>query len=65
MADKTDIAIVGGEIMSIAFAWRAARDGREVVVFERDNRAMGASIRNFGDLANWSTGRTNAPVGDD
>ncbi|HXS06402.1 MAG TPA: TIGR03364 family FAD-dependent oxidoreductase [Rhizomicrobium sp.] len=43
-----DLAIVGGGIIGLAHAWAAARSGKRVVVIERDIRANGASIHNFG-----------------
>ena len=43
-----DIAIVGAGIVGIAHALAASRLGLRVVVIDRDQRSVGASIRNFG-----------------
>lgn len=43
-----DLAIVGAGIVGLAHALAAARAGLSVVVIDREARANGASIRNFG-----------------
>ena len=43
-----DLAIVGAGILGLAHALAAARRGKRVCVIERDAKAVGASVRNFG-----------------
>lgn len=48
MSRVYDLAIVGGGVIGLAHAYLAAKAGKRVIVIERDTRANGASIRNFG-----------------
>ena len=52
---KYDICIVGGGIVGLAHTLHAAQKGLKVVHFERNQFALGASVRNFGLV--WPIGQ--------
>ncbi|HEY9006314.1 MAG TPA: TIGR03364 family FAD-dependent oxidoreductase [Ohtaekwangia sp.] len=55
MDRSADIAIVGAGIVGLAHAYMALRKGYKVVLFEREQFAIGASVRNFGLV--WPIGQ--------
>lgn len=55
MDHSADIAIVGAGIAGLAHAYMALQKGYKVVLFEREQFAVGASVRNFGLL--WPIGQ--------
>lgn len=65
-----DVAVVGAGIIGLAHALAAAKAGKRVVVIDRDPRANGASIRNFGFITvtgqqrgeHWSLARRTRDI---
>jgi glycine/D-amino acid oxidase-like deaminating enzyme len=55
----SDVIVVGAGIVGLAHALAAVRAGARVTVVDRDARANGASIRNFGFIT-----VTGQPAGD-
>src|SRR5688500_5410799 len=49
--NRYDVAVVGGGIVGLACAWRAARRGMSAIVLERDRLGAGASDVAAGMLA--------------
>ena len=53
------VLVVGGGVLGTMHAWHAVENGHEVVQFEREPEARGASVRNFGLV--WVGGRAAGP----
>lgn len=51
------IAIVGGGIVGLAHAYQAYLRGFKVLIFEKEERQIGASVRNFGLI--WPIGQAS------
>jgi FAD dependent oxidoreductase TIGR03364 len=51
VTEKYDLAVVGAGVLGLAHACLAARAGKRVIVVEKDAKAVGASIRNFGFIS--------------
>lgn len=45
---SVDLVVVGAGVVGLAHAWHAVQRGLSVTVVERDEHAVGASVRNFG-----------------
>lgn len=53
----SDVVVVGSGIVGMACAWAAWKRGREVLVLDKDDFCVGASLRNFGFVTVTGQGR--------
>ena len=58
-SEKYDIIIIGGGIIGLAHAALAVENGYKLLLVEKNERAVGASIRNFGLI--WPIGQPQGP----
>lgn len=47
---KYDLIVVGGGILGTFHAYHAARKGKKVLILEKDNRPVGSTVQNFGQV---------------
>jgi FAD dependent oxidoreductase TIGR03364 len=59
---QADVAVIGAGIVGLAMSYHLASTGRKVVLFERNSKAISASIRNFGLV--WPIGQTAGKMHD-
>lgn len=59
-ASSADLVVVGAGIVGLAHAIEASARGLSVIVVERDGRAVGASVRNFGHIGTTIQGGDGA-----
>ena len=59
VAGRADVGIVGAGIVGLALAVAFSERGLRVVVFDREERPVGASVRNFGLV--WPMGQQRGP----
>jgi FAD dependent oxidoreductase TIGR03364 len=60
--DSYDLAIVGGGIIGLSHAYAAQQKGLRVLLIEKNEKCVGASIRNFGLI--WPVGQPAGPTFD-
>jgi D-hydroxyproline dehydrogenase subunit beta len=70
--ERYDLAVVGAGVVGLAHALAGARRGLRVIVLDREARAVGASIRNFGFItvtgqsaATWQRARRTREIWDE